>query len=90
MRHILAARLLLDAMKLLADDVKTLEQAQEVRAVLFDTPEGDLALASLESAIGLEFVPVEYRAVAHYWEFGPLSIEVAREGESQVAPALAR
>jgi hypothetical protein len=65
--------------------VATVEDVQEVKRILFDSPEGDLALASLETALGLELVPVEYEPVTKYWSFGPVSVEVSRQSDSRIA-----
>ena len=75
MMHKLLAELFMDALGLMAAEVDTPEQAEEVKAILFGTAEGDATLAMLETALGLTLAPVEL--VQRYWELGPRSVEVA-------------
>lgn len=77
MHPIVLARIFLDVIALLEAEVDTPQKAEEFKALVFESPEGELALNALEMTLGLALVPVEVE-VMHY-EFRPLRIDVIYE-----------
>lgn len=74
MRHIIAAKMFIDMINLLVSEVDSDEQAGEVKDILFESTEGQLALTSLEQKLGLTIEEAE--TVFCSTKLGPLEILV--------------
>jgi hypothetical protein len=73
MHTTLMARIFLDTLALLEAEVDTPQKAEEFKAFVFESAEGELALKALERTLGLALVPAE--VVTQHWEFGPVSVD---------------
>jgi len=59
MRHIIAAKILIDVINLLVDEVHDDLGVVEVKEFLFESDEGKLALTALEQSLGLTLEEAE-------------------------------
>jgi len=53
------ARIFFDTLGLLEAEVDTPQKAEEFKAIVFESADGELALRSLERTLGLALVPTE-------------------------------